>query len=176
VRPVRPFFVNVSAARGLASTRCWMPSCCRLKSRGCGSLDGLASASSFEVECRKGPRRPCNGAGQEGHLRIKDPILAGSEFGVVRAMFDETGAAVQGSAPSMPVVVWIGQPPNAVTIFSWSRASARRVRLLCTVRASSAMVKLARQAPRSEECVLADGRREGRSRLSSSSRQMCRQR
>ena len=34
-----------------------------------------------------------------------DVILAGAEFGRVRAMFDENGQALQEAAPSMPVVV-----------------------------------------------------------------------
>ena len=43
-----------------------------------------------------------------------DPILAGSEFGRVRAMFDENGKPVQEAPPSMPVVVLgLSGAPNA---------------------------------------------------------------
>ncbi len=42
---------------------------------------------------------------KRGTLHMGDPILAGSEFGRVRAMFDENGKPVQEAPPSMPVVV-----------------------------------------------------------------------
>jgi translation initiation factor IF-2 len=42
---------------------------------------------------------------QQGTLNRGDMILAGQEFGRVRAMFDETGAAIESAGPSMPVVV-----------------------------------------------------------------------
>jgi translation initiation factor IF-2 len=45
---------------------------------------------------------------------VGDPIIAGSEFGRVRAMFDETGQAVQEAGPSVPVVVLgLSGAPNA---------------------------------------------------------------
>ncbi len=42
---------------------------------------------------------------QQGTLNRGDMILAGQEFGRVRAMFNETGAAIESAGPSMPVVV-----------------------------------------------------------------------
>jgi len=42
---------------------------------------------------------------QQGTLNRGDMILAGQEFGRVRAMFDETGAAIESAGPSMPVEV-----------------------------------------------------------------------
>ena len=42
---------------------------------------------------------------QEGTLRRGDMILAGQEFGRVRAMFDEAGEAIESAGPSMPAVV-----------------------------------------------------------------------
>jgi translation initiation factor IF-2 len=42
---------------------------------------------------------------QQGTLKRGDMILAGQEFGRVRAMFNETGDAIQSAGPSMPVVV-----------------------------------------------------------------------
>jgi translation initiation factor IF-2 len=42
---------------------------------------------------------------QQGTLKRGDVILAGQEFGRVRAMFDETGEAIESAGPSMPVVV-----------------------------------------------------------------------
>ncbi|NOR20045.1 MAG: translation initiation factor IF-2 [Xanthomonadales bacterium] len=42
---------------------------------------------------------------QNGTLNRGEMVLAGHEFGRVRAMFDETGAAVESAGPSMPVVI-----------------------------------------------------------------------
>jgi translation initiation factor IF-2 len=51
---------------------------------------------------------------KRGTLRLGDPILAGQEFGRVRAMFDETGKSVEEALPSMPVVVLgLTAAPNA---------------------------------------------------------------
>ena len=51
---------------------------------------------------------------QNGTLKRGDTILAGQEFGRVRAMFDESGAAVESAGPSMPVVVLgLSSVPNA---------------------------------------------------------------
>jgi len=42
---------------------------------------------------------------QEGTLNRGDMILAGQEYGRVRAMFDENGDAIESAGPSMPAVV-----------------------------------------------------------------------
>jgi translation initiation factor IF-2 len=42
---------------------------------------------------------------QHGTLKRGDMILAGQEFGRVRAMFDESGQTIDSAGPSMPVVV-----------------------------------------------------------------------
>ncbi len=42
---------------------------------------------------------------QNGTLKRGEMVLAGQEFGRVRAMFDETGAAIESAGPSMPVVI-----------------------------------------------------------------------
>jgi translation initiation factor IF-2 len=42
---------------------------------------------------------------QNGTLRRGQMVLAGQEFGRVRAMFDETGEAIETAGPSMPVVI-----------------------------------------------------------------------
>jgi len=42
---------------------------------------------------------------QEGTLNRGDMILAGQEYGRVRAMFDESGEAIESAGPSMPAVV-----------------------------------------------------------------------
>lgn len=42
---------------------------------------------------------------QNGTLKQGDTILAGQEFGRVRAMFDESGESIKSAGPSMPAVV-----------------------------------------------------------------------
>ncbi len=42
---------------------------------------------------------------QNGTLKHGEMVLAGQEFGRVRAMFDENGEAIESAGPSMPVVV-----------------------------------------------------------------------
>jgi len=42
---------------------------------------------------------------QNGTLKRGEMVLAGQEFGRVRAMFDETGEAIETAGPSMPVVI-----------------------------------------------------------------------
>ncbi len=51
---------------------------------------------------------------QDGTLRRGDTILAGEEFGRVRAMFDEAGQPVDEAGPSIPVeVLGLSGVPNA---------------------------------------------------------------
>jgi translation initiation factor IF-2 len=51
---------------------------------------------------------------QEGTLRKGDIMLAGEDFGRVRAMFDEFGHAIESAGPSMPaVVIGLSSTPNA---------------------------------------------------------------
>lgn len=42
---------------------------------------------------------------QDGTLKRGEMVLAGQEFGRVRAMFDESGEAIESAGPSMPVVI-----------------------------------------------------------------------
>nr|WP_296748789.1 translation initiation factor IF-2 [Thioalkalivibrio sp.] len=51
---------------------------------------------------------------QAGRLKHGDIMLSGQEYGRVRAMFDDTGAAVKSVGPSMPVeVLGLSGVPNA---------------------------------------------------------------
>ncbi|MEP7246155.1 MAG: translation initiation factor IF-2 [Gammaproteobacteria bacterium] len=66
---------------------------------------GFASGIVIEASIEKGRGAVATVLVKKGTLKIGDPIIAGSEFGRVRAMFDENGAPVQEAGPSMPVVV-----------------------------------------------------------------------
>ncbi len=51
---------------------------------------------------------------QNGTLKRGEMVLAGQEYGRVRAMFDETGKAIESAGPSMPVVILgLSGVPNA---------------------------------------------------------------
>jgi translation initiation factor IF-2 len=51
---------------------------------------------------------------QDGTLRQGDTILAGEEYGRVRAMFDETGSPIKEAGPSIPAeVLGLSGVPNA---------------------------------------------------------------
>jgi translation initiation factor IF-2 len=115
-------------------------------------VDGLASGIVIESSVEKGRGAVATVLVKRGTLKMGDPILAGSEFGRVRAMFDETGAAVQVAGPSMPVVVLgLENPPNAGDdlLVVESERKAREVALYRQGKFRDN--KLARQAPRSED-------------------------
>ena len=113
---------------------------------------GLASGIVIESSVEKGRGAVATVLVKKGTLRMGDPILAGTEFGRVRAMFDEMGNQVQEAAPSMPVVVLgLASPPNAGDdlLVVESERKAREVALYRQGKFRD--VKLARQAPRAED-------------------------
>ncbi|HEY5102005.1 MAG TPA: translation initiation factor IF-2 [Steroidobacteraceae bacterium] len=76
--------------------------------------DGLASGVVIESSMEKGRGAVVTVLVKRGTLHMGDVILAGSEQGRVRAMFDEHGQALQAALPSMPVVVLgLSGAPNA---------------------------------------------------------------
>jgi translation initiation factor IF-2 len=75
---------------------------------------GLASGLVIEASIEKGRGPVTTVLVKKGTLKVGDPIIAGSEFGRVRAMFDENGQPVQEAGPSVPVVVLgLSAAPNA---------------------------------------------------------------
>ncbi len=75
---------------------------------------GPASGIVIESSVEKGRGAVATVLVKRGTLKLGDPILAGTQFGRVRAMFDETGKAVKEARPSMPVVVLgLNGAPNA---------------------------------------------------------------
>jgi len=77
-------------------------------------VEGLASGIVIEASMEKGRGATATVLVRKGTLKTGDPIIAGQEFGRVRAMFDETGKSVQEAKPSMPVLVLgLSGAPNA---------------------------------------------------------------
>jgi translation initiation factor IF-2 len=75
---------------------------------------GLAAGVVIESSMEKGRGAVATVLVKRGTLRPGDAIIAGQEFGRVRAMFDEAGQPVEEAGPSLPVVVLgLSGAPNA---------------------------------------------------------------
>ena len=113
---------------------------------------GLAGGIVIESSVEKGRGAVATVLVKKGTLRLGDPIIAGSEFGRVRALFDENGRPVEEAPPSMPVVVLgLSGAPNAgdEMLALESERKAREVALYRQGKFRD--VKLARQATRAED-------------------------
>jgi translation initiation factor IF-2 len=113
---------------------------------------GLATAFVVESSMEKGRGAVVTALVKKGTLKRGDYILAGTEFGRVRAMFDEAGNAVEAATPSVPVVVLgLSGAPNAGDELL-AVESERRAREVAQHRAGKTRdVKLAKQGTRSED-------------------------
>ncbi len=78
------------------------------------ATDGPARGVVLEASLDKGRGVTSTVLVQEGTLRKGDIMLAGEDFGRVRAMFDEFGKAIEEAGPSIPVaVIGLSNTPNA---------------------------------------------------------------
>ncbi len=76
--------------------------------------EGPARGAIVESSLDKGRGPVATVLVQTGTLRRGDIIVSGGEYGRVRAMFDEAGAAVESAGPSIPVqVLGLSGTPNA---------------------------------------------------------------
>ena len=75
---------------------------------------GLARGIIVESSLDKGRGPVATVLVQSGTLKRGDPVVAGAEFGRVRAMFDENGRSVKQAGPSIPVqVLGLSAAPSA---------------------------------------------------------------
>ncbi len=75
---------------------------------------GLAVGVVLESSIEKGRGPVATVLVKRGTLKAGDPIIAGQEFGRVRALFDATGKQVPEAGPAVPVqVLGLSDPPNA---------------------------------------------------------------
>jgi translation initiation factor IF-2 len=109
--------------------------------------DGLATGIVIESSVEKGRGAVATVLVKKGTLKLGDPIIAGNEFGRVRAMFDENGKAVDSAAPSIPVqVLGLQGSPNAGDEFL-AVENERKAREVALYRQGKFRdVKLAKQA------------------------------
>ncbi len=76
--------------------------------------NGAASGTVIESRLDKGRGALASLLVQNGTLRKGDVLLAGTEYGRVRAMFDENGLPIEEAGPSIPVeVLGLSGTPNA---------------------------------------------------------------
>jgi translation initiation factor IF-2 len=118
------------------------------------AADGLATGFVIEASIEKGRGAVATVLVKKGTLKLGDPIIAGNEFGRVRAMFDENGKAVESAAPSMPVqVLGLQGTPNAgdEIIAVENERKAREVALYRQGKFRD--VKLAKQASKMQDVM-----------------------
>jgi translation initiation factor IF-2 len=117
--------------------------------------DGLAAGVVIESSMEKGRGAVATVLVKRGTLKPGDPIIAGQEFGRVRAMFDENGHSVDEAGPSLPVVVLgLSGAPNAGDdlLVVESERKAREVALYRQGKFRD--TKLAKQGPQKLEDML----------------------
>jgi translation initiation factor IF-2 len=108
-------FVNVSAKSGdgvdsLLESLSLQAELLELKAVDDGPASGVVLESSLE----KGRGAVATLLVSRGVLKTGDALLAGEEFGRVRAMFDEQGRQVKSAGPSYPVqILGLSGTPNA---------------------------------------------------------------
>jgi len=99
-------FVNVSAKTGegidqLLETILLQAEVLDLKAVDTGPAAGFVLEATLE----RGRGSVATVLVNRGKLNVGDTLLAGQEFGRIRAMFDESGASIESALPSFPVVV-----------------------------------------------------------------------
>lgn len=91
---------------------------------------------------------------QQGTLRKSDIILAGLEYGRIRALFDETGSAIDSAGPSIPVeVLGLSGVPQAGDDFIIAPDERRAREVAMFRQAKFREAKMARQAPKLEDLL-----------------------
>jgi translation initiation factor IF-2 len=146
-------FVKVSARTGdgidkLLETILLQADVLELRAARGGRATGVVLESTLE----KGRGAVATVLVNRGTLHLGDPIIAGQEFGRLRAMFDEAGRPVEEAGPSMPVVILgLQGTPNAGDDFLVVE-SERKAREVALYRQGKFRdVKLARQTPKAED-------------------------
>ncbi len=149
-------FVHVSARTGegidqLLDAILLQADVLELKAAHSGPAAGVVIESSME----KGRGAVATVLVKRGTLKPGDPIIAGQEFGRVRAMFDESGQQITEAGPSLPVVVLgLSGAPNAgdELLVLESERKAREVALYRQGKFRD--TKLAKQGPAKLEDML----------------------
>ena len=124
---------------------------------------GPAIGTVLEASIEKGRGAVATVLVQRGELKVGDTVLAGEQFGRIRALFDETGSAIKSVSPSYPAqVLGLSAPPNAgdELIVVENERKAREVALYRQGKFRD--VRLARQAGQKAEDVFSQMGEEGK--------------
>jgi len=125
--------------------------------------EGAAAGVVLEASIEKGRGAVATVLVQRGTLTIGDTILAGEQFGRIRALFDENGEPIKSVGPSLPAqVLGLSAPPNAgdELLVVENERKAREVALYRQGKFRD--VRLAKQAGQKLEDVFSQMGEEGR--------------
>jgi len=116
------------------------------------STSGTAVGVVLESSIEKGRGAVATVLVKRGTLKQGDPIIAGQEFGRVRAMFDETGASTPTAGPSIPVqVLGLSGAPNAGDDFMVVESERKAREVALHRQGKFRDVKLAARTPKFED-------------------------
>ncbi len=88
--------------------------------------DRAAAGAVIEAKLERGRGAVATVLVQKGRLRVGDIVVAGSEWGKVRALMDYTGAQIKEAGPSTPVeIVGLDGTPSAGDDFAVVESEAR---------------------------------------------------
>jgi len=146
-------FVPVSAKTGLGvdqllESLLLQAEVLELRASPAGTAVGVVLESSIE----KGRGAVATVLVKRGTLKQGDPIIAGQEYGRVRAMFDETGAPTASAGPSIPVqVLGLSGAPHAGDDFMVVESERKAREVAMHRQGKFRDVKLAQRAPKFED-------------------------
>jgi len=146
-------FVPVSARTGLGieqllESLLLQAEVLELRASPTGNAVGVVLESSIE----KGRGAVATVLVKRGTLKQGDPIIAGQEFGRVRAMFDETGTATSAAGPAIPVqVLGLSGAPNAGDDFMVVESERKAREVALHRQGKFRDVKLAARTPKFED-------------------------
>ncbi len=129
-------------------------------------VEGKAAGTVIESALDKGRGPIATVLVQQGKLTKGDYLVCGTQYGRVRALFDETGKQVDSAGPSIPVVLLgLSGVPNSGDDFVVV-ADERLAKDVAQQReAKTREAKLVRQASRMEDVMAQMGKGEGQQQL-----------
>ncbi len=121
-------------------------------------IDGTAAGVVLESSMEKGRGPVATVLVKRGTLKVGDPVLAGTEYGHVRAMFNEAGVSVPTAGPSIPVqVLGLSGAPNAGDEFLVVESERKAREVAGHRQTKSRDVKLTRTVTKAEDAFLSIG-------------------
>ncbi len=119
-----------------------------------GVVDAPARGVVIESRLDRGRGAVMTVLVQQGTLRKGDIILAGLEYGRIRAMFDEAGKQVQSAGPSIPVeVLGLSSVPQAGDDFIVVQDEKRAREVAAFRQVKARELKMVRHTPKLEDLL-----------------------